>query len=62
MNSNFPKDDDLIRRAARNVRQNNEEPEPSFKDRISRTCLYAINDIRVSDLYFAKSMVYTVLE
>lgn len=32
MNSNFPKDDDLIRRAARNVRQNNEEPEPSFKD------------------------------
>ena len=32
MNSNFPNNDDLIRRAARNVRQNNEEPEPSFKD------------------------------
>lgn len=32
MNSNFPNNDDLIRRAARNVRQNNEDPEPSFKD------------------------------
>ena len=32
MNSNFPNDDDLIRRASRNVRKAEEEPETSFKD------------------------------